>query len=61
MTLLIALAVAILCAWASAKIAREKGRNAENWAAAGFFFGLIGLIVIAALPPTTPKGGHDGA
>jgi hypothetical protein len=48
-------------------LANSKGRSVAGWAALGFFFGLIPLIILAFLknlkgqPPAPPMGGTFGA
>jgi hypothetical protein len=45
--LLLSIIFAVICG----AIARRKGRSTGGWAALGFLFLLIPLIVVAVLPP----------
>ena len=44
-----------LCGFAAAYIASEKRRSVFNWLVAGFLFGPIGLLMIAAIPARTRR------
>jgi energy-coupling factor transporter transmembrane protein EcfT len=44
------IAIWVLFAFICSKIAKRKGRNPVTWFYLGFFFGLLGLIIIALLP-----------
>jgi uncharacterized membrane protein YgaE (UPF0421/DUF939 family) len=46
---IIALAVAIISAFISAKLAGKKGHNPTGYAILGFFLPMIGIIVAALL------------
>lgn len=57
---LIFLASSIIFGGACAIIAANKNRDPLGWFALGFFFSLVGLIVIAALSPATQASSdHD--
>jgi hypothetical protein len=47
----ILIALALICAIASALVAQSKGRSAGAWAFIGFLTGLIGLLIVAVMPP----------
>ena len=47
---IIGIIVTIISSIASPIIAHKKGRSAVGWFFGGFFFGTIGLIIIACLP-----------
>jgi hypothetical protein len=53
---LLALAVtaAALTAYACSEIAGRKGRNDLLWATLGLLFGLVPVVILAALPSTEP-------
>ena len=46
------LAAAALCGW----LASNKGRNVGGWVVIGLLTGVIGMVVIAALPRLTGEG-----
>ena len=52
-------------AWASAAVAKGKGKDAGVWGVVGFLLGIIGLLIIAVLPEeadfTNSKGSSQGA
>jgi Na+-translocating ferredoxin:NAD+ oxidoreductase RnfA subunit len=47
---IIGLVVAVACAFFSAKLAGNKGRNPIGYGVLGFFLPLIGVIVAAVVP-----------
>ena len=49
---LICFVVAVACAFACAKLAQRKGRDAVAWAVVGFLIPIVGLVAIAVLPST---------
>jgi len=48
--MIIQLIVGAICGAIAALIASSKGRNAVGWFFAGFFIGLIGIIIVACMP-----------
>ena len=50
---IVAIAIALIFAWACATIAARKGRRVELWGILGFILPLIALIVILVLPPSS--------
>ena len=40
----------LICAYVAYEIAKSKGRNAFVWAIIGFFFSVLGVILVAILP-----------
>jgi HEAT repeat protein len=52
---------ALVCAGFSSTLAEKKGHSPGAWFAAGFFFGIFGLIAAAGLPakPSTTTVGHS--
>jgi hypothetical protein len=48
------LVVDIICAVVAYRLAVKKDRNPVGWTLLGFFFGPIGLIIVALLPPRRP-------
>jgi len=44
---------AIVCGALAGKVADKKGHSSGAWFAAGFFFGIFGLIAAAGLPFNT--------
>ena len=57
----IVIAQAIICSVASGFIATTKNRDAAGYAVGGFLFGIIGLIVAAAVPRLDTKQKRDAA
>ena len=49
----VAIAIALIFAWACATIAARKGRRVVLWGILGFILPLIALIVILVLPPSS--------
>lgn len=45
----------LICAICCSIIARKKGRSAVGWFFCGFFFGLIGLIIVCCLSSIKPN------
>jgi len=56
--LILALAWLVLFPWASWTIGKPKGRSTQGLLL-GLFFGLIGMVVVWALPPTTTAIAND--
>jgi len=48
--LVVSLLVGVACAFAARAMAERKGRNPGTWAAIGFLFGLIGLLILVCMP-----------
>ena len=53
------LIVGVICAIICGIIANSKGRSVGGWAALGFFFGLIPLIIVACLPNLNEQTQRD--
>jgi hypothetical protein len=47
--------LAVLFALATGYVARNRSRNTAGWAALGFLFGPVPLIVVALLPPARER------
>ena len=52
----VSLLIGAACAFAAYNLAQKKGRSQGAWAAVGFFFGLIGLLVLVCMPSRTDDG-----
>lgn len=50
------LTIWLICGVVSAVIASNKGRNVAGWFALGMLFGLIAIIIVAAIPSLTVDG-----
>ena len=48
--IVVSLVIGAACAFAAYNLAEKKGRNPGAWAAVGFLFGLIGLLVLVCMP-----------
>ena len=51
------LAISVLCGIVTAFLAAEKGRSVFGWLLIGFFFGILGLVLVMVLPhqPHQPR------
>jgi hypothetical protein len=49
-TMLWALVIGVICAFACSSIAKSKNRNASGWAVGGFLFGIFALVLLLILP-----------
>jgi len=58
MDIFLGLVISVVSAVICVAIANAKGRNPWLWGALGFFFTIVALIVITALPSARPSG-HD--
>jgi hypothetical protein len=53
--LLLSLIFSIICAVICYRLAISKNRNPVGWTLLGFFFTIIGLVVVALLPRKPPQ------
>ena len=56
---LVGLVQAFICGGLSTNLAEKKGYGTGAWFAAGFFFGIFGLIAAAGLPPSRLQAERD--
>lgn len=54
-TTIIGLAIAFLCAWIAARMARKRHRETLLWAALGFFFPCVTFIVLLIIGDAQPR------
>lgn len=50
---------ALICGGLSADLAEKKGYGVGSYFAVGFFFGILGLIAAAGLPPSRLQAERD--